>query len=276
MYFASPWKTVPVFRSFYFLTGIAQSIIVINPNRPLDHCGRQRLNYFISCGTHPKAHTHSRVVIPLCPIRKWKSSSCNQGNWCSFAWWVLSKSPRFCGWSMSCDWEDRLPYVSVSFSNEIWVGEMHLGGICKQMVLDVLKVKKDIQSEMSIERVEAVFWVRVRERRVHNWGCKWIEKRKRKTWVLSEMPKRNFGKEVSTDKMSVNTRAGKYPFAWAIRQCYPWGLLVSAGVVGGSHEHGLRSVAHAPGEHSQGKCEGVTMGKAAICWSIELTLELCQ
>lgn len=58
---------------------------------------------------------------------------------------------------MSCDCEDRLPYVSVSFSNEIWVGEMHLGGICKQMVLDVLKVKKDIQSEMSIERVEAVF-----------------------------------------------------------------------------------------------------------------------
>lgn len=66
------------------------------------------------------------------------------------------------------------------------------------------------------------------------------------------MPKRNFGKEVSTDKMSVKTRAGKYPFAWAIGRCYPWGLLVSAGFVGGSHERGLRSVAHArrtqPGE----------------------------
>lgn len=58
---------------------------------------------------------------------------------------------------MLCDWEDRLPYVNVSFSNEIWVGEIHLGGIWKQMVLDVMKVKKDIQNEMSIERVEAVF-----------------------------------------------------------------------------------------------------------------------
>lgn len=63
MYFTSPWKTVPVIWSFYFLKGIAQSIIIINPNSPLDHCGSQRLNYFISCGTHPKAHTHTHVLL---------------------------------------------------------------------------------------------------------------------------------------------------------------------------------------------------------------------
>lgn len=61
---------------------------------------------------------------------------------------------------MLCDWDDRLLYLSVNFSNEIWLGEIHLGAICKQMVTEVIKVKKDIQSvpiEMSIEIVEAVF-----------------------------------------------------------------------------------------------------------------------
>lgn len=60
---------------------------------------------------------------------------------------------------MPCEWEDRLLYVSVSFSNEIRVGEIHSGVICKQMVIAVVKVKKDIQGiaiEMSIETVEAV------------------------------------------------------------------------------------------------------------------------
>lgn len=37
-------------------------------------------------------------------------------------------------------------YLSVSFSNEIWVGEIHLGAICTQVVIEVVKVKKDIQS----------------------------------------------------------------------------------------------------------------------------------
>lgn len=61
---------------------------------------------------------------------------------------------------MSCEWDDRLLYLSVSFSNEIWVGEIHLGAICKQMVTEVIKVKKNIQSvpiEKSTEIVEAVF-----------------------------------------------------------------------------------------------------------------------
>lgn len=60
---------------------------------------------------------------------------------------------------MPCEWEDRLLYLSVSFSNEIRVGKIHLGAICKQMVIAVVKVKKDIRSiaiEMSIETVEAV------------------------------------------------------------------------------------------------------------------------
>lgn len=47
-----------------------------------------------------------------------------------------------------------------------------------------------------------------------------IEKRKRKTRVLSEMPKRNFGKEVSIHKRSLKTWAEKYPFASAIGGCY--------------------------------------------------------
>lgn len=37
-------------------------------------------------------------------------------------------------------------YLSVSFGNEIWVGEIHLGSICTQVVIEVVKVKKDIQS----------------------------------------------------------------------------------------------------------------------------------
>lgn len=61
---------------------------------------------------------------------------------------------------MSYPREDGLVYLCVSFGNEIWVGEIQLGAICKQMVIEVIKVKKDIQAvptEMSIEIVEVVF-----------------------------------------------------------------------------------------------------------------------
>lgn len=64
--------------------------------------------------------------------------------------------------------------------------------------------------------------MRVKEGRVHNRDCKGIdEKRKGKIQMLSEMPKRNFGKEVSIDKKSMKTRAEKDPFALTISRCHP-------------------------------------------------------
>lgn len=72
---------------------------------------------------------------------------------------------------MSCEWEDRRLYLSVSLRNEIRIGEIHLGAICKQMVIEVIKVKRDIQCvprERRVEIVEAVFGVRVKGRRVRN------------------------------------------------------------------------------------------------------------
>lgn len=149
------------------------------------NCRSHILNYFISCGTHPKAHRHSHMFLFLFALLKKLKSKlpCNQGSWSGFAWWVLFKSSHVCRWSMLYQWEDRLVYLCVRFSNEIWVGEIHLGAICKQMVIKVIKVKKDIQAvaiEMSTEIVEAVFWVRVEERRVHNWGCKGIKRAEEK------------------------------------------------------------------------------------------------
>lgn len=55
---------------------------------------------------------------------------------------------------MSCEWEAGRLDLGVSLRREIRVGEIHLGATCKQMVIEVIRVKTDIQSVPPERRLE--------------------------------------------------------------------------------------------------------------------------